>query len=79
MGSSCAVGAGEAIGSVGDRTGSSGFTCLDASDDAEGGGTLPWLAPQRRVSTLEMPRQLPPCRSREARRRLMCSSTILGS
>jgi hypothetical protein len=39
MGSSCAVGAGEAIGCVGDRTGSSGFTRLDLSDDAEGEGT----------------------------------------
>ena len=39
MGASCDIGAGETIGSVGDRKGSSGLTWLDASDDAEGSGT----------------------------------------
>jgi hypothetical protein len=39
MDPSCAVGAGEAIGSVGDRTGSSGVTWLNASDNAECEGT----------------------------------------
>jgi hypothetical protein len=39
MGSLHAVGAGEAIGCLEDRTGSSGFSWLNALDDAKGGGT----------------------------------------
>ena len=49
MGASCDIGAGEAIGSVGDRKGSSSFIRFGAPDDAKGAGTELDLLSQRRL------------------------------
>ena len=61
MGASCDIGAGETIGSVGDRKGSSGLTWLDASDDAEDCGTERGLLSKSR-RLLCTRRKRPPCR-----------------
>jgi hypothetical protein len=64
IGSSCDIGAGETIGSVGDCKGSSSFTWFDTSDDAKGAGTELDLLSQSRL--IGVGRTVSPAASRAA-------------